>query len=102
MRNLDQKKTSNKPRCRVALGIMTSFAFNLLFWTAPSPVKSAQLILGSPLVPATFLALAIPFCPESPRYYLKKGQEDYAKAYESLLKVRNTEVSITLKLVMYR
>lgn len=47
-----------------------------------------RLQLGSAFIPAVPLALGIFFCPESPRWLIKKGK--YAKAYRSLLKLRNT------------
>ncbi|KAJ2897444.1 hypothetical protein MKZ38_004675 [Zalerion maritima] len=72
----------------VAFGIMLSFAVNLLFSLAPDPVMAARLILASPMVPALILAVTIPFCPESPRYYLRRGREDYLKAYESLKRLQ--------------
>ncbi|KAI1976793.1 hypothetical protein LOZ53_006335 [Ophidiomyces ophidiicola] len=47
-----------------------------------------RLQLGSAFIPAVPLALGIFFCPESPRWLLKKGK--YLKAYQSLLRLRNT------------
>ena len=47
-----------------------------------------RLQLGSAFVPAVPLALGIWFCPESPRWLMKKGR--YEKAYQSLLRLRNT------------
>lgn len=40
------------------------------------------------MVPAIPLLLGIYFCPESPRWYLKKRQ--YGKAYKALCRLRNT------------
>jgi MFS family permease len=47
-----------------------------------------RLQFGSAFIPAVPLVLGIWFCPESPRWLLKKGK--HAKAYESLLRLRNT------------
>ncbi|KAJ6789163.1 hypothetical protein PWT90_03287 [Aphanocladium album] len=47
-----------------------------------------RLQLGSAFIPAVPLVLGIWFCPESPRWYLKKGQ--HLKAWKSLLRLRNT------------
>lgn len=44
--------------------------------------------LGSAFIPAVPLVLGIWFCPESPRWLMTKG--NYAKAYRSLLRLRNT------------
>lgn len=49
---------------------------------------SWRLQFGSAFIPAVPLLLGIYFCPESPRWYLK--QKRYVKAWESLLRLRNT------------
>ncbi|RVX71853.1 hypothetical protein B0A52_04252 [Exophiala mesophila] len=49
---------------------------------------SWRLQLGSAFIPAIPLVLGIYFCPESPRWLLKKKR--YVKAYKSLLRLRNT------------
>ncbi|GAO16223.1 hypothetical protein UVI_02000060 [Ustilaginoidea virens] len=46
--------------------------------------------LGSAFIPAVPLALLIYFCPESPRWYIKKGR--YRDAMRSLLRLRNSPV----------
>ena len=46
--------------------------------------------LGSAFLPAVPLALLIFFCPESPRWYIKKGK--YLDALHSLLRIRNNPV----------
>lgn len=48
---------------------------------------SWRLQLGSAFIPAVPLLLLIYLCPESPRWYMKKGR--YQEAYRSLLKLRN-------------
>ncbi|EJD03082.1 uncharacterized protein FOMMEDRAFT_123262 [Fomitiporia mediterranea MF3/22] len=46
-----------------------------------------RLQIGSAFIPALPLLIGVYFCPESPRWYMKKGR--YRNAYESLLKLRN-------------
>lgn len=46
-----------------------------------------RLQLGSAFIPAVPLLIGIFFCPESPRWYIKKGR--YAEAYKSLCRLRN-------------
>ncbi|KAL2003984.1 hypothetical protein VTN02DRAFT_1280 [Thermoascus thermophilus] len=47
-----------------------------------------RLQLGSAFIPAVPLCLGIFFCPESPRWLMTK--KNHAKAYRSLLRLRNT------------
>ncbi|EPE02860.1 sugar transporter [Ophiostoma piceae UAMH 11346] len=47
-----------------------------------------RLQFGSAFIPAVPLVLGTFFCPESPRWYMKKGK--YSKAWGSLLRLRNT------------
>ncbi|KAL2354133.1 MFS transporter [Cryomyces antarcticus] len=47
-----------------------------------------RLQLGSAFIPAIPLVVGIWFCPESPRWLMKKKK--YAKAYKSLLRLRGT------------
>ncbi|KAK8210315.1 hypothetical protein M8818_003483 [Zalaria obscura] len=51
---------------------------------------SWRLQFGSALLPALPLLIGVYFCPESPRWYIKKGK--YLKAYKSLKRLRNTEL----------
>ena len=46
-----------------------------------------RLQLGSAFIPAVPLLIGIYFCPESPRWYMKKAR--YAEAYKSLVRLRN-------------
>src|SRR3569833_3659317 len=80
---------------RVAFGIMMGFVFNLIFQTSRDDHTTVSLILGAPFVPALAASIAIWFCPESPRFYMSRGNFNPAKALEILLKLRNTEVSIS-------
>ena len=78
----------------VALGILTSNVFNLLFYLHPHPIITLRLILGSPLVPAVMLVVSLYFTPESPRFYLRPERGNYKpeKAYHELRRLRNTEL----------
>ncbi|KAI3341613.1 sugar transporter-domain-containing protein [Ustulina deusta] len=49
-----------------------------------------RLQIGSAFIPAVPLCCLILFCPESPRWYIKKGR--YAEAMTSLLKLRNDPI----------
>ena len=47
-----------------------------------------RLQLASAFIPAVPLLVGVYFCPESPRWYIKKGR--YADAFRSLTRLRNT------------
>ncbi|RJE23315.1 galactose-proton symport [Aspergillus sclerotialis] len=51
---------------------------------------SWRLQLGSAFIPALPLLLGVYICPESPRWYIKKGR--FQDAYKSLKKLRNHEI----------
>jgi hypothetical protein len=69
-----------------AFGILLGTCANLVF--VHSGAIAWRLQLGSAFVPAVPLVLGIYFCPESPRWLLKKRR--VRKAYESLLRIRNS------------
>jgi MFS family permease len=71
-----------------AFGIFIGFSANLV--VANVPTISWRLQLGSAFIPAVPLVLGVYFCPESPRWYMKKGR--YREAYESLLRLRNNPI----------
>ncbi|KAH0834351.1 hypothetical protein AYO21_04206 [Fonsecaea monophora] len=68
-----------------AFGIFLGTAFNLAVWKAGD--IGWRLQLGSAFIPAIPLAILVFLCPESPRWYIK--HDKIAKAYQSLLKLRN-------------
>ncbi|EJD03081.1 uncharacterized protein FOMMEDRAFT_84814 [Fomitiporia mediterranea MF3/22] len=68
-----------------AFGIFLGFAANLVVLNAGRIAWRLQI--GSAFIPAIPLLCGIYFCPESPRWYMKKGR--YRDAYNSLLKLRN-------------
>ncbi|KAF1943665.1 sugar transporter-like protein [Clathrospora elynae] len=51
---------------------------------------SWRLQFGSALLPALPLLVGVFFCPESPRWYIKKGK--YAQAFRSLKRLRNNDI----------
>ncbi|KAI0378902.1 hypothetical protein F5Y04DRAFT_136548 [Hypomontagnella monticulosa] len=79
----------------VAFGIMIGFAFNLIFYnTGGDKLLTLRLTLGAPFVPSIFLMIGLYFCPESPRYYMRRKTSSYnpQKAYEVLLRLRKTKL----------
>jgi MFS family permease len=69
-----------------AFGILLGTCANLVFVDVGKIAWRLQL--ASAFLPAVPLALGIWFCPESPRWLMKKKR--VAKAYQSLLKLRTT------------
>jgi len=71
-----------------AFGILLGFSANLAVRDTGSIAWRLQL--GSAFIPAVPLLIGVFFCPESPRWYMKKGK--YPQAYRSLLRLRNTPI----------
>ena len=69
-----------------AFGIFLGFCANLAVYDV-GPI-AWRLQLGSACIPALPLLIGVYFCPESPRWYIKKGR--YADAFRSLCRLRNT------------
>ena len=71
-----------------AFGIFMGFAANL----AVNEVGTIawRLQIGSAFLPALPLTIGIYFCPESPRWYIKKKR--YSDAFRSLRMLRNSEL----------
>lgn len=69
-----------------AFGIFLGFSANLAVYNTGA--ISWRLQLGSAFIPAVPLVVGVYFCPESPRWYIKKGR--YAEAFKSLCRLRNT------------
>ncbi|KAF4301697.1 Sugar/inositol transporter [Botryosphaeria dothidea] len=67
-----------------AFGIFLGFCANLAVYQVGTIAWRLQI--GSAFIPAVPLCLGIFFCPESPRWYMKKNR--YRKAYDSLLRLR--------------
>ncbi|MCJ1245397.1 hypothetical protein MMC30_002601 [Trapelia coarctata] len=69
-----------------AFGIFLGFSANLAVYNTGA--ISWRLQLGSAFIPAIPLVIGVYFCPESPRWYIKKGR--YSDAFRSLCRLRNT------------
>jgi sugar porter (SP) family MFS transporter len=69
-----------------AFGIFLGFSANLA--VKDTGALSWRLQLGSAFIPAVPLLIGVFFCPESPRWYIRRGEMD--KAYRSLCRLRNT------------
>ncbi|KAJ6079572.1 hypothetical protein N7467_009325 [Penicillium canescens] len=69
-----------------AFGIFLGFSANLA--VKDTGAISWRLQLGSAFIPAVPLLIGVFFCPESPRWYIRRGEMD--KAYRSLCRLRNT------------
>lgn len=69
-----------------AFGILLGFSANLTFFRVG--LIAWRLQLGSAFLPAVPLAIGIYFCPESPRWYIKKGRA--RDAFASLCRLRKT------------
>lgn len=68
-----------------AVGIFFGFIANIA--VADTGAISWRLQLGSAFIPAVPLCLGIFFCPESPRWLMKKGR--HAQAFRSLVRLRH-------------
>ena len=71
-----------------AFGIFLGFAANLAVKNT-GPI-AWRLQFGSAFIPAVPLLIGVYFCPESPRWYVRRG--DMHKAFESLTRLRNTKL----------
>jgi MFS family permease len=71
-----------------AFGIFLGFCANLILYDIGKIAWRLQL--GSAFLPAIPLLIGIYFCPESPRWYMKKGR--YLEAFKSFKRLRNSEI----------
>ncbi|PFH46025.1 hypothetical protein AMATHDRAFT_156846 [Amanita thiersii Skay4041] len=69
-----------------AFGILLGFSANLVLYRV-GPI-AWRLQFGSAFLPAVPLTIGIYFCPESPRWLMKKGK--YKAAYRSFCRLRNS------------
>lgn len=70
-----------------AFGIFLGTAFNVAMFNVDDRI-GWRLMLGAPFIPAVPLVLLIYFCPESPRWYMKKNR--YEDAWKSIQRLRFT------------
>ncbi|QPG94048.1 hypothetical protein C2857_004309 [Epichloe festucae Fl1] len=74
-----------------AFGIMLGTAVNLAVFKLAGPLNW-RLMLGAPFIPAVPLMFLIYLCPESPRWYMKKGR--YQEAWKSLMVLRRDPIQV--------
>ena len=80
------ERSDRWPETLIQQGIFLGTCANLA--VGKTGALSWRLQFGSAFIPAVPLLIGTYFCPESPRWYLKKQR--YVKAWESLLRLRNT------------
>ncbi|KAI0017803.1 hypothetical protein F4780DRAFT_753892 [Xylariomycetidae sp. FL0641] len=73
-----------------AFGIFLGTAINLAVFHVPD--INWRLMLGAPFIPAIPLMALIYFCPESPRWLMKKNR--YAKAWLAMNRLRLHEIQV--------
>ncbi|KAI8676368.1 hypothetical protein LRP88_10628 [Fusarium phalaenopsidis] len=85
--------SQNRTEIENGIEIMTPFSSS----DYQSRYLAFQLILGAPLVPSILLLIALCFCYESPRFYMRPGTPNYnlERAFEILRKVRKNELQAT-------
>jgi sugar porter (SP) family MFS transporter len=71
-----------------AFGIFLGFTANLILGGIGT--NAWRFELASAFIPAVPLMFGIYFCPESPRWYMKKGR--YTDAFKSFCRLRNSEL----------
>ncbi|KAJ5101257.1 MFS myo-inositol transporter [Penicillium alfredii] len=74
-----------------AFGIMLGFIASVAFMDvkhATIPGLNWRLMLGSTAIPPMIVCIMVYFCPESPRWYMTRG--NYQKAYNALCRLRST------------
>lgn len=72
----------------VCFGIFLGFAANVV--VKDTGAIAWRLQLGSAFIPALPLLIGIYFCPESPRWLMKKG--NYPKAFRSMQRLRKHDI----------
>jgi sugar porter (SP) family MFS transporter len=72
----------------VVIGIFCGFAANIIVKDVPRIAWRLQL--GSAFIPSFILMVGIFFCPESPRWLMKKGK--LAQGYKSMKALRDHEI----------
>lgn len=70
---------------------MLGTAVNLAVYNIPEPLNW-RLMFGAPFLPAVPLVALIYFCPESPRWYMKKNR--YADAWKSMTMLRHHNLQV--------
>ncbi|OTA94756.1 hypothetical protein M434DRAFT_29593 [Hypoxylon sp. CO27-5] len=78
----------------VAFGIMIGMVFNLAFYRIGALAWRFQL--AAAFAPAIPVVIFVWWCPESPRWLMKKGR--YQQAFQSFCRLRNTEMQAAREL----
>ncbi|MCJ1295853.1 hypothetical protein MMC34_007417 [Xylographa carneopallida] len=73
----------------VAFGILLGFSANLAIFQTGDNI-AWRLQIGSAFIPVIPLFIGLYFCPESPRWYIKKNR--YHDAFNALCSLRNTRL----------
>ncbi|PGH14762.1 hypothetical protein AJ80_05806 [Polytolypa hystricis UAMH7299] len=77
-----------------AFGIMLGYMSDLIFFEVPDTPNVTglgwRLMMGSAMFPAVLVCFFVFYCPESPRWYMSKGQ--HHKAYGSMCRLRFIKV----------
>ncbi|KAG5361084.1 putative metabolite transport protein [Yarrowia sp. C11] len=77
-----------------AFGIMMGYVMDLAFYYVKDRGSIVglnwRLMLGSALIPALMVCILIVKCPESPRWYLARGE--IRKSFESMREIRHSDV----------
>lgn len=81
--------------CTLTLTVLLGTCANLVVKDTGDNI-AWRLQFGSAFIPAVPLVLGVWFCPESPRWLMKKGHN--AKAYRSLLRLRRTPIQAAREL----
>ncbi|KAK9461966.1 uncharacterized protein V1516DRAFT_673407 [Lipomyces oligophaga] len=77
-----------------AFGIMVGYIADVAFYYVPDKHNITglnwRLMLGSAMFPAVLVCLQVYCCPESPRWYMSRGE--HVKAFDSMRKLRSNDV----------
>lgn len=77
-----------------AFGIMLGYVADIAFYNVPDPVGITglnwRLMMSSAMFPAVIVCCFVYMCPESPRWYISKGQ--HRQAYESMCRLRYNKI----------
>ncbi|KAI5457858.1 hypothetical protein BGZ63DRAFT_467104 [Mariannaea sp. PMI_226] len=77
----------------VACGILVGFGCNIGLSFINNRKFALAFILGAPIIPSIFLLGALFVCPESPRWYMRRGPNyNPQKAYDVLKSLRKCEL----------
>ncbi|KAK9385303.1 hypothetical protein V1515DRAFT_608691 [Lipomyces mesembrius] len=77
-----------------AFGIMLGYVADVAFYKVPDKPNITglnwRLMLGSAMFPAVIVCCQVFFCPESPRWYMGRGE--HRKAFDSMVRLRTSNL----------